>query len=68
VQLFGQINNLFDQRYYTGGQLGPAGFTLEGNYVARPFPAVDGEFPVRNSTFYAPGAPRGLWGGLRFRF
>lgn len=68
LQLFGQINNLFDRRYYTGGQLGPAGFTLQGNYVARPFPAVDGEFPVRNSTFYAPGAPRGLWGGLRFRF
>jgi outer membrane receptor protein involved in Fe transport len=68
VQLFGQINNLFDRRYYTGGQLGPAGFTLEGNFVARPFPEDDGEFPVRKSTFYAPGAPRGIWGGIRFRF
>lgn len=68
VQLFGQVNNLFDRRYYSGGQLGPAGFTTEGAFVARPFPAVNGEFPVRNSTFYAPGAPRGIWGGVRVRF
>ncbi len=68
VELFGQINNLFDRQYYSGAQLGPTGFTAEGNYIARPFPAVGGVFPVRQATFYAPGVPRGIWGGVRFRF
>ena len=68
VELFGQINNLFDRQYYSGAQLGPTGFTAEGNFVARPFPAVGGVFPVRHATFYAPGAPRGIWGGVSFRF
>jgi outer membrane receptor protein involved in Fe transport len=68
VQLFVQVNNLFDKTYYSGAQLGPTGFTASGNFVARPFPAVNGEFPLQGVTFYAPGAPRGGWAGLRFRF
>ncbi|MGJ5819876.1 TonB-dependent receptor [Paludibaculum fermentans] len=69
VELFAQVNNLFDRRYYTGAQLGPTGFTAEGNFVARPFPvAGNGEYPVQQSTFYAPGAPRGAWVGLRLKF
>ena len=68
VELFGQINNLFDRQYYSGAQLGPTGFTAEGNFIARPFPVVGGVHPVRQATFYAPGAPRGIWGGVRFRF
>jgi len=68
VQLFVQVNNLFDHKYYTAAQLGPTGFTAAGNFIARPFPAVGGEFPVVHATFYAPGAPRAAWGGLRLRF
>lgn len=68
VQVFGQVNNLFDRTYYSGGQLGHSGFTATGSFVARPFAAVNGEFPLQGVTFYAPGAPRGAWGGLRFRF
>jgi len=68
LELFGQVSNLLDRRYYSGAQLGATAFTAEGNFIARPFPAVNGVFPVRHSTFFAPGAPRGLWGGLRFRF
>jgi outer membrane receptor protein involved in Fe transport len=68
VQLFAQINNLLDHRYYTGAQLGPTGFTDTGTFIARPLPAVNGEFPIVQATFYAPGAPIGAWGGLRFRF
>lgn len=68
LQLFAQINNLFDRRYYSGAQLGPTGFTSTGNFVARPLPAEDGEFPVVQSTFYAPGAPRIVWGGVRIHF
>ncbi len=68
LQLFAQVNNLFDRQYFTAAQLGPTGFTDTGNFIARPFAAVDGEFPVRHATFYAPGAPRGAWGGLRLTF
>jgi outer membrane receptor protein involved in Fe transport len=68
VQLFAQINNLFNRRYSTAAQLGPTGFTATGNFIARPFPAIDGEFPLQQSTFFAPGAPRGAWAGLRVQF
>ncbi|MEO8663241.1 MAG: TonB-dependent receptor [Bryobacteraceae bacterium] len=68
VQFFAQINNLFDHRYYTGAQLGPTGFTDQGNFIARPFPSVEGDYPVAHATFYAPGAPFGVWGGIRIKF
>jgi outer membrane receptor protein involved in Fe transport len=68
VQLFVQVNNLFDRRFYTAAQLGATGFTAGGRFVARPLPAVNGQFPVAQSTFFAPGAPRGIWGGLLVRF
>ena len=69
VQIFVQVNNLFDRRYYSAAQLGATGFTAAGSYIARPFPAAsNGAFPVQQATFYAPGAPRGAWAGLRFRF
>jgi outer membrane receptor protein involved in Fe transport len=68
LQIFGQVNNLFDRRYYTAAQLGTTGFTPQGTFIARPLPAVDGEFPLVNATFYAPGAPIGAWIGLRATF
>ena len=68
LELFAQVNNLTNRRYYSGAQLGPNGFTAQGNYIARPVPAVNGNFPPRHDTFYAPGAPRTAWGGLRVRF
>jgi len=68
LQLFAQINNLLDHRYYTAAQLGPTGFTNQGTFISRPFPAVDGNFPIVHATFYAPGAPIGVWGGIRFKF
>ncbi len=68
VYVVAQLNNVFDNHYYTAGQLGPAGFTESGAFIARPFPAVNGEFPVRQATFYAPGAPRKVWVGTRFKF
>ena len=67
-QVFVQVNNLFDRKYYTAAQLGPTGFTNAGNFIARPFPAVGSEFPVQHATFYAPGAPRAAWAGLKFTF
>ncbi len=68
VELLGQFNNLFDSEYSTAALLGPAGITPTGNYVARPFAAVNGEFPLYRSTFLAPGAPLRAWGGIRVRF
>ena len=39
-----------------------------GNFIARPLPAVAGQFPIQHATFYAPGAPRTFWVGLRYQF
>jgi hypothetical protein len=47
-----------DQRYDTAALLGPAGFTGAGTFAARSLPAVNGSFPVPQTTFLAPGAPR----------
>jgi outer membrane receptor protein involved in Fe transport len=68
VQLIAQVNNLFDHHYYTASQLGPNGITSAGTFIARPFPAVNGEFPVQQSAFEAPGAPTTYWIGTRVTF
>jgi outer membrane receptor protein involved in Fe transport len=68
LDVIGQVNNLFDTRYATAAQLGSVGFTDAGAYVARPLPAIGGDFPLRHSTFVAPGAPARGWVGARFRF
>ena len=68
LQLVAQINNLFNGRYETAAQLGPTGLTAAGTVLARPFPPVGGEFPLKQSTFYAPGAPRLFWAALRLKF
>ncbi len=68
LQAIAQVNNLFDRRYYTAGQLGPLGFTDTGAFIARPFPAVNGEFPIRQGTFFSPGAPLRVWAGARVMF
>jgi outer membrane receptor protein involved in Fe transport len=68
LQVIAQFNNVFDTEYCTAAQLQATGFTASGNYVARPFPAVAGEFPIQQATFYAPGAPATFWIGTRARF
>lgn len=68
IQIFIQINNLLDHHYYTAAQLGPSPYENSGNFIGQPFPAVDGNFPIRTTTFFAPGAPIGAWGGIRFHF
>ena len=40
VQVFVQIDNLFNYHYFSAAQLGPTPFDNSGNFVARPFPAV----------------------------
>lgn len=66
LQFFAHVDNAFDRRYGNGALLGESAFDAQGRFVARPLPAVDGEFPLRNSTFFAPGAPRTFLLGLRY--
>ena len=69
LQVMAQINNLFDTRYDTAAQLGPTGFDASGNVSARPFGgSAAAGYAVRQSTFYAPGAPRLFWIALRYQF
>ena len=69
LQFTAQINNLFDTRYTTGAQLGANGFDANGNFAARPASsASDANYPVKRSTFYAPGAPRLYVIGLKYAF
>jgi outer membrane receptor protein involved in Fe transport len=69
MQFFVQINNLLNKRYYTAAQLAPSPYDNNQNFIARPFPAdASGNFPIRTSTFFAPGAPIGAWGGIRISF
>jgi outer membrane receptor protein involved in Fe transport len=63
-----EINNVLDHHYFTAAQLGPTAFNGQGAFVAQPLPAIDGVFPIVHATFYAPGAPIGAWGGIRFKF
>lgn len=69
LQLQLQVNNVFDTQYNTAAQLGPTGFDANGNYAARALggSAANG-YPVPQSTFYAPGAPRMIWISLRYTF
>ena len=70
LKLFFQVNNLFDKRYASASILGTTGFDPNGNFVSRPFagPVIDGERPQVHTTFYAPGAPRSYFGGIRYEF
>lgn len=66
---FARINNLLDRRYASAAPLGSNGFDRNGNFSARPFPAnAEGDYPLRGSTFFAPGAPRGISVGMRYTF
>ena len=68
LELIAQFNNVFNKRYASAAQIGPTGFTESNTFIARPFAAVNGEFPAQQSTFFAPGAPRMFWVGTRVKF
>lgn len=69
VTLWLQVANLFDRQYATASQLGAAAFDAQGRFVARPFAAnANGDRPLVQSTFYAPGAPRSVSVGVRLHF
>lgn len=72
LQIFVQMNNLFNTRYATAAQLGTTPYDANGVFTPRPFPSVkyDGEtqYPLRHTTFFSPGAPITVFGGIRIRF
>jgi outer membrane receptor protein involved in Fe transport len=68
LQVLAQITNVFDSRYYTAALLQPTGFAANGTFIARPLPAINGEFPLQQAAFYAPGAPATYWVGTRIKF
>lgn len=69
MTLFVQVSNVLDRRYSSGAQLGTNGFDANGRYVARALAAdASGSQPVPHTTFLAPGAPRAVWVGWRYRF
>jgi len=68
LSFFGMVNNLFDRKYATAAQLGTTGFGANGGFVARPFAAVGGQYPLVHATFFAPGASRTIWIGMRYEF
>ncbi|MGZ5038470.1 MAG: TonB-dependent receptor [Usitatibacter sp.] len=57
TEAYVSVSNLFDRRYTNFGVLGR-------NFFANPARVFDGDHPV-SETFVAPGAPRGIWIGLR---
>ena len=59
-QLFAKVNNVFDKRYATSGLLGENAFTDNGAF------ATDAN--SRKEMFFAPGAPRSAFIGLRYEF
>ena len=69
LTVFVQINNLLDRRYHSAAQLGATGLDGNGHFQAQPFAAnANGDRPLLHSTFFAPGAPRSFWLGLRYAF
>jgi outer membrane receptor protein involved in Fe transport len=57
-QLFAKVNNVFDREYDNAGLLGETLFNANGSF--------NGD--ERYQPFYAPGAPRAGWVGVRWEF
>jgi iron complex outermembrane recepter protein len=58
LQVFATVTNLLDKRYASFGVLGQ-------NFFNGPNHTFDGFSPV-NEQFVGPGAPRGVWVGMRY--
>jgi len=58
VSVFARVNNVFDHQYYSGGQLGERYVNQQGFK----------ESEELATTFFAPGAPRMAWLGVRIDF
>lgn len=73
LSTFLRVFNVFDREYYTAAQLGGRGIDDQGGVNARPFgnsgTTTQNGVTVPNeqyTTFYAPGAPRMVFFGIRY--
>lgn len=66
--VFGQVNNLFNAQYFSGGRLGvnPFSPSTHGAVGASGWNYNADEW--RYASFVAPGAPRAAWVGLEWRY
>jgi iron complex outermembrane receptor protein len=60
-EIFARVDNVFDKEYFNGGALGENTFDASGVFL------TNSEDWTRE-TFFAPGAPRAGWIGVRFIF
>ena len=61
LEFFARIANVFNRQYATAGALAENPFNAAGEFQTDPE-------DWQRETFYAPGAPRAAWVGLRYRF
>lgn len=66
--VFMQITNLLDSDYFTAGRLGTNPFSPSVNGAIGPSGFNYNAREAQNTTFLAPGAPRGFFGGVRYDF
>jgi iron complex outermembrane receptor protein len=68
LSVFGLVNNLFDQTYYTAGRLGinPFSPAAQGTVGSSGWNYNSNDW--LNTTMVAPGAPRGFWAGIEYRY
>ncbi len=58
-EIFARVNNIFDRKFYSGGILAENPFNSAGVFQTN-------TNDWSRQTFYAPGAPLGIWVGIRF--
>ena len=54
-----KVNNVLDEKYSSGGMLAENAFNSSGGFITD-------EDDWGNETFYAPGAPRAAWLGIKY--
>ena len=68
-EIFAEVNNVLNRHYFTAGQLSDTPYNDSGAFAAREFPKyASGDYPIRNTTYLAPGAPFGIFGGMKVSF
>ncbi|MBS0448294.1 MAG: TonB-dependent receptor [Proteobacteria bacterium] len=66
LSVFLRIGNLLDRRYYSAGRLGVDPFSPSAHGAIGPSGWNYNSSEWQNSTYVAPGAPRGFWVGLNY--
>lgn len=68
LSVFALVNNLFDKGYFTAGRLGINPFSPRDQGTTGPSGWNYNSNDWLNTTMVAPGAPRGFWAGIEYRY